>query len=36
MGKLIAKELNDLKWGVANCLLFIGISTPAFRQFYKM
>ena len=35
MGKLIAKELNDLKWGVASCLLFIGISSPAFHQFYK-
>ena len=35
MGKLIAKELNELKWGVASCLLFIGISSPAFRQFYK-
>jgi hypothetical protein len=32
MGKLIAKEL---KWGLASCLLFLGISAPAYRQFYK-
>ncbi len=35
MGKLIAKELNELKWGAISCLLFIGISAPAFHQFYK-
>ena len=35
MGKLIAKELNELKWGLAGCLLFLGISAPAYRQFYK-
>ena len=35
MGKLIARELDELKWGLAGCLLFIGISSPAFHQFYK-
>ena len=35
MGKLIARELDELKWGLAGCLLFIGISAPAFHQFYK-
>ena len=23
MGKLIARELDELKWGLAGCLLFI-------------
>ena len=35
MGKRIAKELDELKWGLAGCLFFIGISSPAFHQFYK-
>ena len=35
MGKLIARELDELKWGLAVFLLFIGISSPAFHQFYK-
>ena len=35
MGKLIARELDELKWGLAGCLLFIGISSPACLQFYK-
>lgn len=35
MGKLIARELDELKWGLTGCLLFIGISSPAFHQFYK-
>ena len=35
MGKLIARELDELKWGLAGCLRFIGISSPAFHQFYK-
>ena len=35
MGKLIERELDELKWGLAGCLLFIGISSPAFYQFYK-
>lgn len=35
MGRLIAKKLNELEWGLAGCLLFLGISSPAFHQFYK-
>lgn len=35
MGKLIVRELDELKWGLAGCLLFIGISSPVFHQFYK-
>ena len=35
MGRLIAKELNELKWGLAGCLLFLGITAPAFHQLYK-
>ena len=35
MGKLIARELDELKWGLAGCLLLIGISSRDFRQFYK-
>ena len=35
MGKRIARELDELKWGLAGCLLFIGISSPPFHQFYK-
>ena len=35
MGTLITKELDELRWGLAGCLLFIGISSPAFHQFYK-
>ena len=35
MGKRIAKELKHWEWGVASCLLFLGISSPAFHQFYK-
>lgn len=35
MGRLIARELDNMKWGFYSCLLFIGISSPAFHQFYK-
>ncbi len=35
MGRLIAKELKDVKWGICSCLLFIGIPAPAFHQFFK-
>lgn len=35
MGKLIAKELDELRWGLAGYLLFLGISAPAFHQFYE-
>ena len=35
MGRLIANKLNELEWGLAGCLLFLGISSPAFHQFYK-
>lgn len=35
MGRLIAGELDNMKWGFYSCLLFIGISSPAFHQFYK-
>lgn len=35
MGRLIAKKLNELEWGLAGCLLFLGISSPAFHQFYR-
>ncbi len=35
MGKLIAREISELKWGLAGCLLFIGISAPAYRKFYQ-
>ena len=29
MGKLIARELDELKWGLAGCLLFIGVNFRA-------
>lgn len=35
MGKRIARELDELKWGLAGCLLFLGISAPAFHRFYE-
>ena len=35
MGKRIARELDELKWGLAGCLLFLGISALAFYQFYE-
>ncbi len=35
MGQLIAREFSELKWGLAGCLLFLGISAPAFHQFYE-
>ncbi len=35
MGKRIARELDELKWGLAGCLLFLCISAPAFHQFYE-
>ena len=35
MGQLIAKELNDIKWGLAGCLLFLGISSPAYHKVYR-
>ncbi|WP_302792752.1 hypothetical protein [Dialister invisus] len=35
MGRLIARELDNMKWGFYSWLLFIGISSPAFHQFYK-
>lgn len=36
MGRLIARELDNMKWGFYSCLLFIGISSPAFHQFIKI
>ena len=35
MGRLIAKKLNELEWGLVGCLLFLGISSPAFHRFYR-
>lgn len=35
MGKMIAREIDNLTWRVAGCLLFIGISAPAFHKFYR-
>ena len=35
MGKMIAREIDNLTWRVAGCLLFIGISAPSFHKFYR-
>ena len=35
MGRLVAKEMNKLEWGLAACLLFLGIASPAYHKFYK-
>lgn len=35
MGKMMAREIDNLTWRVAGCLLFIGISAPAFHKFYR-
>lgn len=35
MGKRIAKELKKMNWGLAGCLLFLGISSPAYHKFYS-
>lgn len=35
MGRLIRQEVENWTWGLASCLLFIGISRPAYRKFYQ-
>lgn len=35
MGRLIARELDNMKWGFYSCLLFIGIFRPRFISFTK-
>ena len=34
MEKKLAETMETMKWGFLSCLLFMGIFSPAFHQFY--
>lgn len=34
MGKYAAKKMNEVWWDLCGCLLFLGISGPAYHRFY--
>lgn len=35
MGQLVEKKMNAFWWDLCSCLLFVGISGPAFHQFFE-
>ena len=35
MGQLVEKKMNAFWWDLCSCLLFVGISGPAFHQYFE-